>query len=626
MASIPSKGVFVFCFNNMNDESSFTKNIKGVDSLVSSGMNKTNGTEELKEGIMGSPIEILELNMDDEELIRLAKQQEIKVQLAEGEINLKGRQKLNKAYYLGKTNDTNGGRVTATNLIFEAEETFIPQALSRNPDPVVWSDDSKEGQEASNQIKTMLQYKAHTLGLRGKLGVMVRHWSVYFIGVKKYGWSTEDNDIKDEIRKPKNFLLDPDAWIDEFGNYVNGMLGELIESTAKQLVELYPKHKTYITLKVDGKMGTKVVRTEWWTDEYCFVKYGEVILDKYKNPFFNYETKEKDMFGTETVTPAKNHFNKPRMPYTFLSVFSLQESPYDVTSLIEQSIPNQDRITDRDIQISKNLAAGNNAIVLSGESFTSENAHQAAMAIEKGHPIIVPNGNTEAVKRLPANDIPSAVFNAQENDKEALRSIFGTSGLSAQKQDENTTARGMILNQSHDSSRIGGGIGEAIERVSDNTFNWYLQLMYVFYDEPHYASMIGNGQAVTYVQLVNSDINRHFNIKVEPDSMKPKDEVSEQNLAVELWQQKALDPISLFQKMNYPDPMDTAKKVALWTTNPQLYMQMYFPEQPVAPDSANPQVGGQPQPQPADTQTGLSAPPASASLSNVPLNTASMPQ
>jgi len=606
------------------NEDSFIKNIEGVSSLVNSETNKTYSTTELEDGVIGQPINALKLNMDDEELVRLSKEWELISKNYNKQVE--GRQNNNLKYYLGRQIDNPNDKVVASNLIFEAEETFIPQALSRNPDPVVWSDDSKEGQEASNQIKTMLQYKAHTLGLRGKLGVMVRHWSVYFIGIKKYGWSIEDNDIKDEIRKPKNFLLSPKAWIDEFGNYVGGPLGEMIDSTAEELIKLYPEHKTYITLKVDAKLGTEVVRTEWWTDEYCFVKFGEKILDKYKNPFFNYETKEHDMFGTETVTPAKNHFNKPRMPYTFLSVFSLQEAPHDVTSLIEQSIPNQDRITERDIQISKNLRAGNNAIVLSGQSFNSETAHQAALAIEMGHPILSPDGNTDAVKRLPANDIPSAVFNSQENDKEALRGIFGTSGLSAVTQDENTTARGMILNQSHDSSRIGGGIGEAIERVADTTFNWYLQLMMVFYDEPHYASMIGNGRAVTYVAIVNSDINRHFNIKVEPDSMKPKDEISEQNLAVELWQQKALDPISLFQKMNYPDPMDTAKKVALWTTNPQLYMQMYFPEQPVAPDSANPEVGGQPQPIPADTQTGLSAPPASASLSNVPINSMATPQ
>lgn len=606
------------------DKSPFSLNIEGVANLVSDETNKVPFHSDLKEGVAPVLIDEFELKMDEEELIRLSKQWETKSQAYTAKIE--PRQKANLAYYLGRQNDSSDGKVIATNLIFEAEETFIPQALSKNPDPVVWSDDSKEGQEASNQIKTMLQYQAHTKGLRSKLGVMVRHWSIYFIGVKKYGWSIEDNDFKDEVRQPKNFILDPDGYIDEFGNYRGAFLGEKIQSSAKHLVELYPEHKTYITLKVDDKMGTEVVRTEWWTDEFCFIKFNEIILEKYKNPFFNYEKKEKDMFGIETVTPAKNHFSKPRMPYTFLSVFSLQETPHDITSLIEQSIPNQDRIVDRDIQISKNLAAGNNSITLSGLSFDKETAAEAAHALEVGHPVLIPDGNMESVRRVPANDIPSSVFNAQENDKESLRSIFGTSGLSSTQQDENTTARGMILNQSHDSTRIGGGVGEAIERVADTTFNWYVQLMYVFYDEPHYASMIGNGQAVTYVEIVNSDINRQFNVKVEPDSMKPKDEITRQNIAMDLFSKQALDPISLFQELNFPDPMDTAKKVALWTTNPQMYMQMYFPEQPVAPNSANPQDPAQLQQIQPDTPDSLAQSPSSASLSNVPINSPSMPQ
>lgn len=608
-----------------NNKDSFQLNIDGVANLVGSGMNKLAPNSELLDGTTGELIDQLGLNMDDEELIRLSGRWETKSSPMMSKIL--PRQNRNFTYYLGQQLEQADGKVVGSNLIFEAEETFIPQALSKNPDPVVWSDDTPEGQEASNQIKTMLQYQAHTKGLRAKLGVMVRHWSVYYIGIKKYGWSIEDNDFIDEVRKPKNFILDPDAYIDEFGNYVGAYLGEKIECSASDLIKMYPEHTAVITLKVDGQLGTQVVRTEWWTDKYCFTKFGEIILDKHKNPFFNYETKDKDEYGVETVTPAKNHFAKPRMPYTFLSVFSMQEQPYDVTTLIEQSIPNQDRIVDRDIQISKNLAAGNNAIVLSGISFDKESAAVAARAIEIGHPILAPDGNTEAVKRLPANNIPSAVFNALQTDKDSLRSVFGTSGLSSQRQDENTTARGMILNQSHDSSRIGGGIGEAIERVADTTFNWYLQLMYVFYDEPHYASMIGNGQAITYVEIINSNLNRQFNVKVEPDSMKPKDEITEQNMALDLANKGWLDPINLFKKLNYPDPMETAKMVTLYKIDPMMYMQQFFPDQaPVVNASnslANPPDVGMITP---DTDEGLAQGPASASLSQVPINSQAMPQ
>jgi len=68
---------------------------------------------------------------------------------------------------------------------------------------------------------------------------------------------------------------------------------------------------------------------------------------------------------------------------------------------------------------------------------------------------------------------------------------MGVQGITAEPQDEDQTARGMILNQSHDTSRIGGGIGMAVEQVADNVFNRLTQLYYVFYDEPTFCGNYG---------------------------------------------------------------------------------------------------------------------------------------
>jgi hypothetical protein len=612
----------------------FESNLQGVKNLVESNINKENIGDTLEESI-GVFEDVLELPMQDSELLELKEQWETKHNGYYPKI--KPRQEKNKTYYAGR--QMQGGlqssSTIASNLIFEAVETFIPQALSKNPEPVVWSDDTEEGKDASNMIKTMLQHKADTLCLRKKLGVMVRHWSMYFIGVIKYGWDEKINDITTEVRKPQNFLLDPDGFIDEYGNYIGEFLGERIKTTAKKLIKEFPKAKEYITLKVDGKMGTSIVYTEWWTDDYCFYTFEDIVLDKNKNQFFNYDNVEKntpeeqEKYGldAETVTPAKNHFAVPRMPYTFLSVFSLQDQPYDITTLVEQSIPNQDRITERDLQITKNLRTGNNSIALSGQSFNVETSRQAAQALEDGDPVLVPDGQVEsAIKRLPANALPSGILESQQIDKETLRSVFGTQGLSAQQQDADTTARGMILNQSHDSTRIGGGVGESLEQVADNVFNWWLQLFYVFYDEAHYGAIMGNGRAVDYVSIINSDLNRQFVVSVAPNSMKPKDEITEQNLAIDLWNKGALDPIGLFKRLNDPDPIETAKRVAMWVTNPQMYMQVYFPEQVPMQDSANPpnplDINQQPQP----VNESLSANPASPALSQVPIGTEALPQ
>lgn len=603
----------------------FAQNIIGVANLVNSGTNKIDDGELNVEPI-GQLVDEFELKMSDEELLSL--KDEYLALDAPYSARMKPRQDRNKVYYAG----LQGGAMeqnsvpVASNLLFEAEETFIPQALAKNPEPVVWSDNTPEGKDESNDIKTMLQYHADTLVLSRVLAVMIRHWSIYFMGIVKHGWDAKAKDITLSIRNPKNFIFDPNGYVDVKGSYSGLFLGERIESTAQDLIDMFPEHKDYVVLKTNNKLGTTVTRIEWWTDDYCFTTFADKVLDKHKNEFYNYEKKEEGLDDnnepTETATPGKNHFAHPKMPYTFLSVFSLEESPHDVTNLIEQNISNQERIVARDNQIDKNLRFGNNSIAVSGVSFNQETARQAATALEDGDPVLVPDGRVnEAIMRIPANALPSGVLEAQNIAKETLRGVFGVAGISSQPMNENTTARGMILNQSHDSTRIGGGIGDALEQVADNIFNWWLQMYYVFYDEKHYGAIMGSGHAVDYVALNMSGTQRQFVVSVSPNSMAPKDEISEQNQALDLWKSQAIDPITLFKKLNYPDPMETAKMAAMWVTNPQGYMATYFPEQAPQAGQAPPNPPGTAGPvSPDQTGESLAQPQASADLSQVPIN------
>ena len=87
---------------------------------------------------------------------------------------------------------------------------------------------------------------------------MVRQWSIYFIGVVKHGWDAKIGEIKTDLRRPQNFDLDPDGYIDEYGNFVGGFLREKIESSAQKLLDDFPdmsaENKAYIIEKVgEGK-------------------------------------------------------------------------------------------------------------------------------------------------------------------------------------------------------------------------------------------------------------------------------------------------------------------------------------------------------------------------------------
>lgn len=564
------------------------QNIEGVRQLVGSRMNKGSGTLTVEpEGVSDDHVDEFTLELDDEELLILSKQWESKYGAYEAQIKL--RQEAQKTYYLGRQKEGGpsalaDGQPISANLLFEAEETFLPAALSKNPEPVVWTDNTTEGSRLASDVKTMLQYHADVLVLRRKLTLVTRHWSIYFLGVMKHGWDPKVGDIKSDVIDPRKLILDPDASIDCYGDYDGDYLGERKNCTAEKLIELFPKHKEYITVLVDGKLGTEVTWTEWWNNDYTFSTFKGVVLDKTKNPHFNY-SKEVEGIDEEgqpimDVQEGVNHFAYPKMPYTFLSVFSLGEQPHDITGLIEQNIPNQRRITRRTEQIDYNLSRANNSDVFSEDNFNQETAKQAATAMANGRPILVPSGKSinEAIARLQAPTIGSDFFTELQNSKTDLRSIFGTEGISSQPANEDTTARGMILNQSFDTTRIGGGIGDALEQFADNVFNWWVQLYAVYYDEEHFAAVMGQMKAVEYVTLKGQDLNRRIVVSVAPDSMKPKDEITQANQALALWDKGAIDPKTLLTVLDFPDPQQTAEQAVLWTIDPQAYMRLNFPE------------------------------------------------
>lgn len=613
-------------------------NTAGPDQLISSQINKVDGggLDERREGASDQVFDELELDMSDEELLMLKVLWEQNTTDYDQTFHIKSRQDTNKAYYLGRQGDitTFGSSIgIPDNLLFEAVETFLPAALSKNPEPVVYSSNDETGVDLSNDVKTMLQYHADYLNLRLKLKKMVRHWLIYFVGCVKHKWNKKTNDIDLEVVFPQNLKMDKDGWIDDRGEYHGKFLGELHTENASELIEMFPKKAMYIIDSVQGKLGTSCTYTEWSTDEYCFYSYKDEILGKYRNPNWNYDFKQspedqeeymdEDEEQVNKIVPGKNHFPYPKRPYTFFSVFNLGEHPYDETSLIEQNIPNQNLITDRNYQIKANLQNANNGLAVSGDHFNKEDAKEANDMVRKGKGIFVPSGDVRtAVMRLEAPTLPDGLFNELQDKRNELRSIFGTQGISSTAPSGDETVRGKILNQQYDSTRIGGGISDQLAQVADNIFNWWVQMYYVYYDQPHVEAVLGPQKAKQYVELERASLiqmQAKLTVSVAADSMKPKDELSQMNMATDMYSNGSLDPLSYYEMLNLPDPEKLLYRLIMWKTNPMALLQGNG-QMPPGGGMPQPQQGPEQGVQPPQGPGELSAQPASDSLAQVPID------
>lgn len=539
-------------------------------------------------------------------------------------------------------------RATVDNAIFEAVETFLPMATQTNPDPVVAADSAPDAQQYGDLVRQAISYQADRQVLRMKLKSMMRDWSLYFTGVIKVYWDPSVSDIATEVVPPRRLILDPDAWIDEKGKYHGEYIGEMKKISAKNLIELFPDKEKEIMEKVgEGEENTRTHMIEWTTPTDLFWTLGvDVVLAKTKNINWNWDGEIEVTNPEDPQNPkkqfikGKNHLQQPEINYIFLSVFNLRRQPHDETGLIYQSIPMQDITNERLIQIQQNVKKMNNGLALNGLFFTKEQASQALTSWERGGGIWVPNESKaqgrldEAMKPFDQKALPSDVFHAYDSGRERLVGIFGTSGSTPQGIQKQDDVRGKIMSQQMDNSRIGGGITTYLEQVADTWYNWQLQMMYVWYDEEHYIAAVGPTGAQQLTQIQNQMLNRPVIITVKEGSMIPKDPLTKRNEAVDLWSANAIDPISLYKALEYPDPYNQAKQLLQWEMIKagQLPPQMMFPDfqAPVAqvpemqpgtggPAVNQPSAGGEQQPQQPEGAQPSVAQQSQAIMQSVPI-------
>jgi hypothetical protein len=121
-----------------------------------------------------------------------------------------------------------------------------------------------------------------------------------------------------------------------------------------------------------------------------------------------------------------------------------------------------------------------------------------------------------------------------------------------------------------DDIRMGSGIIEYIEQFADQIFNWMVQMMYVYYDEAHSASVIGKDKTQEFLTLKSDQLDRKLTISVKEGSLIPKDPLSLAQQAQDLGKGNLMDPITMYDRLGFPDPKETAKRLFLWKNNAEI--------------------------------------------------------
>lgn len=473
---------------------------------------------------------------------------------------LAGIWKNNEDYYFGRQTDLDkipsDMANTVQNQIFMGVETVIPIVTANSPqflvEPPTESDMAIDFANATQKVLGVLY---ETKGVKTKGEMLMRHLIIYRYGCWKPYWDEEENDINVKFVRPKRLFFP------KVTTELPYMM-EQIDITSDEFKELWgnEKFKEFLVnrgerVNDDSLQKVNGIYTIWeiWTKDMVFWKSGGLIIDKKPNPYYDF------------VNKKANHFKNPRIPYIIASVFRLGNEPVGETDLITQTIPIQDEINVANRLILNNATKTGNAQWFIDNTVMSEEEAKTKITNSPGL-IIYGSGvaNPNMIRRDAPPPLPAYIENIKVGAERAFDNIFGThSTTRGERQAEETLGGRMLLKQA-DIGRIDLIVRE-YERCVADLGNWFAQLMKIYYKSKKTFRYYGE-TGLNFVTFMSKMIQDGTRIIIKSGTTLPTDEISKRREAIELWSLAALDPETLYDRLKFPNPEETAKKLQAWRT------------------------------------------------------------
>ena len=102
-------------------------------------------------------------------------------------------------------------------------------------------------------------------------------------------------------------------------------------------------------------------------------------------------------------------------------------------------------------------------------------------------------------------------------------------------------------------------VARQLERALDEVADWWTQLIKLFYTEKKSFSIAGQDGTRFINNFTNKQVGNGVKLRLIAGSTLPKDEITQRQEAIQLWQLKAIGIRTLFKRLkmtNIPDAMD----------------------------------------------------------------------
>jgi len=558
---------------------------------------------------------------------------------------------------------------TLTNVLYEIERTMKPLALSQLPDLIVSpGQNTDQSKQIAEMITKVVNSDLQKEQNRKVLGMAWMHRPVYRVGIIKVIWNPQAfgglGDYEFIYVHPD--AVDVDHTATEADANKMSFVSHKVSLTVEKVIMMFPKSKNEFIdeLRKQGildkngndtderkwrALATPIdVREVWFTDyepakekgewkrvEGVIWKYRDCILEKMKNPYFDYEG-EKQLFTYDNIQLESskrrittdemqmsmmtgqfpdnvseqqvyhNFFDSPQKPFFFMVYDQWGKQPFDETTHLEQNIANQDNLDFMQKQIQDTLKNR-------GHHIWSKMAGLSSGDIKKmdhnnpDEDYLVNGVPQQQHEFIPPDRPEPQEYQDLDRLKNEMFEISSSTSIRGEVQDEAVTNN--QIGRESDYTVMDDMVEETINKAAQWMAGWAMHMIKTRYTQAHFRKILGAKGEWVFMQLHQDFVEDGQEVMIKASG---SDKLRKQNNALNLAKMDRISTLDLYEDLDLDDAEGRTARFITEHVDGPLFLSAFVEDGPTATPQlvqklaaitqqqnagAQPQPGGgQPQP------------------------------
>lgn len=460
------------------------------------------------------------------------------------------------------------------NEMFVGVDAIVAYVTAQTPKSEVYpASKSPESKILATDLESYHKAHSEKFELACKLEGVVYGMLGKYVGLLKLRWDPlygTDGEIVPEVVDPDHVIIDKNAKRGENPRFICHVL----KCTIEELIAKFPKKEAQILAAMNiQRRGAKNVTAEVAYREVWFTYYDKenkpqeavawyiknLVLDKCKSPNWLYEGE------------GENFLDYPMKPFIPFNMTNDGSHWVDKTNAVEQAVAQQEIHNKVGRQIIDNLATANGFKAIDANAMTKDDAQN--FTGDPNQLLLIktkPNQNVkDAIGQFQPQLVSQQLIEYLGTTTDAIHGILGTpSQFRGDDEDlaKTATTNTMVKNQA---SGRQDKIVRAVDYAMDKYFKLLTQMICVWYDKKHYATVNGGDGNFDFIEMHKNKVESGMTVRVQSGTTLPFDKARQESVAQNAAELGLLAPYDYYKLMHMDNPQKLYDNMVKWKTAPQ---------------------------------------------------------